>query len=175
MTREKRTASALDPSGLERLALRYVERFATSRGKLTQYLERKIRERGWDAAVAADPAGVAQRMADLRYVDDRAYAEAKVAAMTRRGLGARRVAIALRQAQIDEADTREVEPAVAEHAIDSALTFARRRRIGPFGPPGADRALREKQIAAMLRAGHGFDLSRKIVHAEREIGPDDLF
>ncbi|KTW08260.1 RecX family transcriptional regulator, partial [Sphingomonas sanguinis] len=32
---------------LERLALRYVERFATTEGKLVDYLTRKLRERGW--------------------------------------------------------------------------------------------------------------------------------
>ena len=29
------------------MALAYVARFATSRGKLVRYLDRKVRERGW--------------------------------------------------------------------------------------------------------------------------------
>ena len=86
------------------------------------------------------------------------------AAMARRGLGARRVAGALREAGIDEDDAEAIAPAIADRAVDAALAFARRKRIGPFAhrrrPIGR---LREKQIAAMLRAGHRFDLARRIV------------
>jgi regulatory protein len=175
MGRERRAIPPLDPPALERMALRYVERFATTRGRLTDYLTRKIRERGWAEGLApADPSALAARMADLGYVDDLAYAEAKAAAMARRGLGARRVAVALRAARVGAADTDEVAPGIAERAVESALTFARRRRIGPFGGAGVDRASRQKQLAQMLRAGHGFDLSRRIVDAVDEIDPEDL-
>ena len=70
MTRvPRRPVPALDRPALERLALRYVERFATTRGRLTDYLRRKIRERGWDGEMA-DPAAIAERMAELGYIDD---------------------------------------------------------------------------------------------------------
>ena len=170
--REKRTPPPLDAGSLERLALRYVERFATTQGKLADYLTRKIRERGWDG-VAADPRGLATRMADLGYVDDRAFAEAKAAALGRRGFGARRIGVALRQARVREEDTVELAPAIADRAVEAALTFARRKRIGPYGNGDTDRAVREKQFAAMLRAGHGFELSRRIIAAEpaEEVDP----
>ena len=174
MTRTNRVIPPLDIAALERLALRYVERFATTRGRLTDYLNRKIRERGWDGP-AGDPPALAQRMADLGYVDDRAYAEAKASAMARRGLGARRVSVALRQARVDEEDTDHIAPDIANRAVESALIFARRRRIGPYGPTLPERPQREKQLAQMLRAGHTLDLSRRIVNAEGEIDPDDLF
>jgi regulatory protein len=47
----------------------------------------------------------------------------------------------------------------------AALAMARRRGFGPFGQGGIDRAAREKQIAAMLRAGHGLDSARELVDA----------
>jgi len=173
MARPPRSLSPLDTAALERLALRYVERFATTRGKLSDYLGRKIRERGWQGP-APDPTALADRMAALGYVDDRAYAEAKAAALGRRGLGARRVAVALRQARVSEADAEEVAPAVAAQAIEAALLFARRRRLGPWGPPIADRSAREKQVAAMLRAGHGLAIARRIVTATEPPAPEDL-
>ncbi len=156
---------------MERLALRYVERFATTRGKLADYLVRKARERGWEgngsaATVAAELAG---KMAALGYVDDRAYAAAKAAALTRRGLGAGRVTMALRQARVGAEDVAAIQPAVVRDRIDSALAFARRRRIGPFAAQPAERQQREKQIGAMVRAGHSFALARLIVSA----GPGD--
>lgn len=162
MARNRPPPPALDAAALDRLALRYVERFATTRGKLAEYLRRKIRERGW-AGPPADPVALAERMAELGYVDDRSFAAARAGAMARRGLGARRIDGALRQAGVDEADREEIAPDIADGAVDAALSFARRRRIGPWGNGDTDRAVREKQVAAMLRAGHGFDLSRRII------------
>jgi regulatory protein len=76
--------------------------------------------------------------------------------------------MALRQAGIEAADAEALAPDIAGRAGQAALVFARRRRIGPFGPAGDDRAARERQLAAMLRAGHAFDLSRRIVAARSE-------
>ncbi|WP_368077257.1 regulatory protein RecX [Sphingomonas faeni] len=174
---ERAPLKPLDAAALERMALRYVERFATTRGRLTDYLMRKIRERGWDGgstAAPAEPAELAQRMADLGYVDDRAFAEQRAAAMQRRGLGARRVAGAFREAGIDEGDAESVAPAIADRAVESALAFARRKRIGPYGNGEGDRKLHEKQLAAMMRAGHRFDLARKIVAAPPSDTPESM-
>ncbi|MEI9928510.1 MAG: RecX family transcriptional regulator [Sphingomonas sp.] len=135
------------------MALRYVERYATTRGRLAAYLARKIRERGWDGQ-PADPAGLAQRLAELGYVDDRAFAEARAAAMGRRGLGARRIDQALRFAGIESEDAEAVAPAIAAEATASALAYARRRRIGPYGREVPDPRGCERQVAAMIRAGH---------------------
>src|SRR5690606_32415754 len=85
MTRDRRPIPTLDSASLERLALRYVERFATTRGKLAAYLARKIRERGREGD-PADPGAIAERFAELGYVNDRLFAEAKASSMTRRGL-----------------------------------------------------------------------------------------
>jgi regulatory protein len=159
--RERRPPPPLDPAALERLALRYVERFATTRGKLTEYLRRKIRERGWDGA-AADPVALSEKMAELGYIDDRAFGEARAAAMARRGLGKRRVTVAFYQAGIDDADAAALLPAIEDRALEAALIFARKKRIGPFALAMPDKALREKQIGMMIRGGHDFTLSRRI-------------
>ena len=175
MRNQRRPAPPLDQAKLERLALRYVERFATTRGRLSDYLRRKIRERGWDGA-PADVDALAERFAELGYVDDRAYAEAKATAMTRRGLGARRVADALRHARVEAEDLEAVTPEVEERAPESALAFAKRKRFGPFAARAPDRELLSKQLAAMARAGHGYDLSRRILQLPpgAEVDPDEF-
>ncbi len=160
----RRPLPPLDQPALERAALRYVERYATTRAKLVQYLNRKLRERGGDGAVDVD--GLADRMAELRYVDDRAFAEARVASMTRRGLGPQRVRDALRQAGVGEADASEFRETLAEGAEAAAVAFARRKRIGPYATAPVDRDRREKQIAAMVRAGHAPSVARRIVGLE---------
>jgi regulatory protein len=159
--RDRRPIPPLDPASLDRLALRYVERFATTRSKLTDYLRRKIRERGWEGQ-PADPAALAERLADLGYINDRLFAESKASSMARRGLGARRVNEALRHAGIDGDDAQAVAPQVAARRGETAVAFARRRRIGPFAATPADRALQAKQVSAMVRAGHSPDLAWRI-------------
>lgn len=166
--RDRTPPPPLDAAALERLALRYVERFATSRGRLADYLARKLRERG--AAGAVDPRAVAERMAERGYVDDAAFAEARARSMARRGLGSRRVTQTLRQAGI-EAD--EIARTADESSpVEAALTFARRRRIGPFATTPADPKTREKQIAALVRAGHGYALARRIAELPPGTGID---
>jgi regulatory protein len=162
MSSRRRPSTPLDRESLDRLALRYVERFATTRAKLAAYLDRKVRERGWTGP-PADTVEIAARMADLGYVDDRAFAEAKARSMARRGLGARRVAQAFHMAGIAADDAEAVAPDIADAAVEAALALARRKRIGPFAGAVPDRELREKQLAQMVRGGHAFALARQIV------------
>jgi regulatory protein len=147
---------------LEELALRYVGRYATSRAKLSSYLARKIRERGWGGEREPDVEALARRFCDLRYVDDSAYALMKSQSLSSRGYGRRRVDEKLRADGIGEEDSAPALDHADAHAVDAALRYARRRRIGPFATTEVDSKQREKAIAAMVRAGHSFALARKI-------------
>ncbi len=169
----RRPVPPLDRPALDRLALRYVERFATTRGKLAAYLTRKIRERGFDGT-PPDPAEIAERFAELGYVNDRLYAESKAAAMARRGLGARRVGEALRHAGVQPEDAEAIAPQVEARVGQSAIDFARRKRIGPFAAEPADRERIAKQVAAMVRAGHAPGLAWRLARMNPGDDPDFL-
>lgn len=171
-TRNNRDVPPLDGETLERLALDYAGRYAATRAKLRSYLLRKLRERGWGGAGEPPVERIVARFADLGYVDDRAFAAARADGLSRRGYGARRVSDALRQAGIDEADSAPALDAARGQALQAALRFAERRRIGPFAPEAADRPAREKALAAMLRAGHPLDLARRLVAAAPGAVPD---
>lgn len=153
----------LDRDRLQEMALRYVSRFATTRAKLLTYLHRKLRERGWAGEGEADPEALAERFVELGYVDDAAFARAKAGSLGARGYGARRVQQALTMAGVSEADSEEAKAAADASAVEAALRFARRRRIGPFADRTPEPAGREKAIAAMIRAGHSFSIARVIV------------
>ena len=165
--RRPRPPTPLDQARLEELALAYVARFATSAARLAAYLQRKLRERGWDGASEPDIEGVVARMVEHRYVDDAGFARARADGLRRRGYGARRVEQALRGAGIDE-DHRQAARGDAGAGRRAALVLARKRGFGPFGPERPDRERREKQIAAMLRAGHPLDSARQLVDAATE-------
>ena len=152
--------------------MHYVGRFATSRAKLVTYLNRKVRERGWAGTRPADPRAVAERLAGLGYIDDAAFAAAKARALGSRGYGARRVASALYAAGIGEEDRGGAMDAAEKGKVAAALRFAQRKRIGPYALAAVDPAVREKSIAAMIRAGHGFALARAIATLEPGNVPD---
>ncbi|HTM94745.1 MAG TPA: RecX family transcriptional regulator [Croceibacterium sp.] len=161
---QKRPPKPLDPRAFEELALGYVARFATSAARLEGYLARKLRERGWSGEGQPDVAGTVARLVGLGYIDDEAYARARSGGLLRRGYGQRRIGQALYAAGIDEEVREAVRPAPGE-ARAAALAMARKRRFGPYGQPGLDRTVREKQVAAMLRAGHPLDSARQLVDA----------
>lgn len=164
MRRGPRPRPALDEAALDALALRYVERFATTRAKLCAYLMRKLRERGWSGARPAEPEAIAERFAALGYVDDAAFALAKARSLAGRGYGRRRLADNLRVAGVDEQDGAAALDHAEREAVNAALRFAERRRIGPFATASpTDAKARDKAIGAMVRAGHGFALARAIV------------
>lgn len=166
--RTERKPKPLNAVKLEELGLTYVARFATSAAKLETYLKRKLRERGWDggddAGSGPDIAALVSRYVELGYVDDEAYARSKAGGLLRRGYGPRRVDQALGAAGISE-DIRDDVRAPPVEARRAAFAMARKRRFGPFGVEEPDRAAREKQLAAMLRAGHSLDSARELVNA----------
>lgn len=162
--RNRREPKPLDTARLDELALTYVARFATSAAKLERYLKRKLRERGWEGEREPDLAALVGRYVELGYVDDAAFARAKSGGLLRRGYGQRRVSEALREAGIEEAVREDVRPGEGAQRR-AALALARKRGFGPFGRESLDRERRQKQIAAMLRAGHPLDSAREMVDA----------
>lgn len=163
-SRKRRPPRPLDRARLEELALAYVARFATSAARLEAYIARKLRERGWEGDGEPDPGALVARFVELGYVDDAAFARARAGGLLRRGYGPRRVAEALGAAGIDEDIRQAVRAGEGEERL-AALALARKRGFGPFGAEPPDRARREKQIAAMLRAGHSFATARAMIDA----------
>jgi regulatory protein len=156
----------LTQARLEELALAYVARFATTQAKLRGYLQRKLRERGFEGEDEAPVEELVGRYVELGYVDDAAWARTKAGSLLRRGYGARRVGETLGQAGVAEELRGAVRPGEGAQRA-AALVLARRRRFGPFAVQASeDPKLRDKQIAAMLRAGHPLDIARRIVESE---------
>ena len=161
---DRRPPKPLDPKMLENLALRYVERFATTEGKLVDYLTRKLRERGWAGRGRPTRAGWRRGWSRSAISTTgpmrrpRRPRSPGGAGSAPRGAGASRRAGRGGGSRSDRTPGRR-------GGASRRPGLARRRRIGPFGEGEVDRAVREKQLAAMLRAGHAMELSRRIVSA----------
>jgi regulatory protein len=166
-----RNRPPLDAAAVERLAIEYVARYATSRAKLRAYLGRKMTERGWAGEGAPPIDSLVARLTDAGFIDDRAFAEARTASLGRRGYGAHRVSMALRAAGIDPEDSSSALENAAETEWSAGEAFARRRRIGPFAREAGDRDQRQKALAAMLRAGHPGHIARAFAYADPGVSP----
>ena len=170
-----------DPQTLERAALHYVGRYATTRAKLAAYLKRKLRERGWAGETAPQIDSLIKRFSDRGYVNDAVFAQARTESLLRRGYGSHRIEANLRAAGIDAATADGLRGDIAEAAERSAMAFAKRRKIGPFAGKRLNPEENRRAFAAMLRAGHGFEVARRILgqsaagdNAEEDIAWDDF-
>jgi regulatory protein len=150
---------AIDEALLERWALGYLERYASSAANLRRVLMRRVRrragadrERGRQAAPLID--ALVTRYLGAGLLDDAAYATARARRGHRRGASLRAIRADLAAKGVD---TQAVAGAVAtlcsaeaDADLAAACTFARRRRLGPYRSGAADR---NRELAAFARAG----------------------
>jgi regulatory protein len=155
---------------LQRAALAYLERFASSAANLKRVLQRRVarrcRLRGEDPeAFAPLVEAVVEKSRRSGLVDDAAYAEARVATLRRRGGSARAIRAKLAQKGIDRTTIAEALPEEPDAEENAAHALARRRRLGPYR--AEDRApAREKDLAALARAGFSFEIARRVIDGE---------
>lgn len=166
---------------LDRVALHYLERFASSTANLRRMLLRRV-----DASAQAhdtDPAqgrewveAMIERYTRQGLLNDAAYAEMKAGGLQRRGGSTRMIRQKLRAKGLDqtqvEAALEGLEGAESGEAdLAAAIAYARRRRLGGFridrdGTGAARTARRDKDIAAMARAGFDLETARRVVDAD---------
>ncbi len=156
----------LNSAKLRALTLYYVGRYATSRKKLKQYLERKVRERGWDDENQPDIAALVEEFASLSYVDDAFFAAHKARALLNRGYGLKRLEQEIYASGIEGEDQDEAIRILRDNQWQAADNFARKKRIGPYANASASREDKQKQLGAFLRAGHDIKIAQKFIQAE---------
>ncbi len=172
MTRKTRKTTA---RYLENAALGHLGRFATSaenlRRVLTRRVERSARFHGTDRAEGAVMVGeLIARFTGAGLLDDDAYAHAQAQSLHRRGASARMIGHRLRRkgvaAEVVEAAIEALSDDAFDLELEAAVNLARRRRLGPYRTAGTRVQWREKDLAALSRAGFSFAIARRIVEAE---------
>jgi regulatory protein len=159
---------------LENAALHYLERFASSSANLRRVLMRKVARSAYGHG--SDPAEGGRLVDALiaRYLaagllDDAGYAAQKAASLQRRGTsrhGIRgRLAVKGVEAEHVAAALERLEESAGESDLAAACAFVRRRRLGPYRPQAARIDQQRKDLAALARAGFGFDVARRVLAA----------
>ncbi|MGO4570646.1 regulatory protein RecX [Microvirga sp. 2TAF3] len=160
------------PAYLQRAAMAYLERYASSAENLRRVLKRKVdkrcRLRGEEPAEFYEAIDeVVEKSLRSGLVDDTRYAEARVATLRRRGGSARAIRAKLSLKGIDRATIATALEGEEGDEEQAARALARRRKLGPYRP-GERAPYRDKDLAALARAGFSFDIARRIVDGERE-------
>jgi regulatory protein len=167
-----RPPKAVTPAYLERAALHYLERYASSADNLRRVLLRKARRRrgpdaepdpGLESAIAA----VVERVVRSGLVNDASFAGAKVSSLTRRGTSTRAMRPRLKAKGVAE-DLVAIALADAPDDLALALRHAERKRLGPYRIQ-PDPGRRERDVAALCRAGFPYRVAARVVDGS---GPD---
>lgn len=161
-----------NPDRLKRQAFHHLERWPTTRANLRRVLRRKVARavphhvfeveeaHAWIEAVLDD-------LERIGVLNDTRWALDKARSGIRKGQSPRQVRANLR--------AKGIAPELVEQALDAvegdtelraAVTYARKRRLGPFAPPGRSPEQRTKDLARLARRGFSYDVARRVLDAE---------
>ncbi len=169
---KKRAPRKATPKYLENAALHYLSRYATSAENLRRVMMRKVDRSARFHDTDAEEGQVhvedmIRRFMASGLLNDAAYARARAESLHRRGNSARMIRSKLRQKGVAQDVIGLALEALGEDAAETELAaaaaYARRRRFGPYAArkPSADQ--REKQLAALSRAGFSYDVARRVL------------
>jgi regulatory protein len=173
-SRRRRGPKPATAAHLEKAALHYLERYASSSGNLRRVLLRKVaRSAQLHGSDADEGAGIVDalvaRLLRSGLLDDRAYATQKATSLRRRGtsrFGIRgKLASKGVAGELVEETLAGLDAEAGGGELAAACALVRRRRLGPCRAPAERARFREKDLAALARAGFGFDLARRVLAA----------
>lgn len=172
--RHRRAAKKATPKYLENVALWYLQRFAASAESMRRVLMRRVADsaRAHDTDRAEGAAMVEDIVARFRrsgLLDDRAYAAGRALSLHRRGVSEQGIRARLRAKGVEREEIEAAVAGLAEEAAEpdlaAAVSYARRRRIGPYRTRGDRGDLRERDLAALARQGFDYDTARRVIDA----------
>ncbi|WP_421996403.1 RecX family transcriptional regulator [Reyranella sp.] len=182
----KRPARPITATYLRNAAAFYLERYPATAEGLRRVLARRVARAVRNDApvmegVEQEIEAIVARFVAAGMIDDEAFAQTKARALHRRGTSTRLTRRRLQLAGVD-AETldrafagldRELDTDPAERERRAAVALARRRRLGPFRLPEQRRERRDRDLAAMARAGFDLDLARRVIDAPSAESLDD--
>jgi len=162
------------PKRLENAALHYLARYSSLAENLRRVLMRRVdrstRQHGTDPEEGtAFVDDLIARYSKAGLLNDTRFAEGRARSLLERGVSPRAIRLRLREKGVASETVEAVLLDLVEDKGDiewaAAVALAKRRRIGPFRK--SDRqSVREKDLAALARAGFSYDVAQRVVDAE---------
>ena len=168
--KRKRPAKKITPQRLKNIGLYYLKRFESSVENLRSVLQKRVNQYAkenpefnkqeayqWVENVLAE-------FEKLHYLDDERFTEIKVRHYLAVGKPARYIQNKLRENGVANAQIDEMLDDFGYNQQEMALKLAKRKKIGPFRPNEEARKLnRQKDMAALIRAGFDYDVVAEIM------------
>ena len=168
--KRKRPAKKITPQRLKNIGLYYLKRFESSVENLRSVLQKRVNQYArenpefnkqeayqWVENVLAE-------FEKLHYLDDERFTEIKVRHYLAVGKPARYIQNKLREKGVANAQIDEMLDDFGYNPQEMALKLAKRKKIGPFRPNEEARKLnRQKDMAALIRAGFDYDVVAEIM------------
>jgi len=159
---------------LRRAALHYLERYSVPAAQLQRVLLRKVerssRHHGLEAQSFRTMVDeIVTSCVASGLVDDRRFAEARAQSLRRKGRSARAVAAGLAAKGVGRELVTQTVTVDPQAELEAARIAARRKRLGPWSR-GDRAAQRQKDIAALARAGFSLAIARAVIDDAGESG-----
>ena len=160
---------------LNNVALHYLSRYSATTDSLRKVLMRRVvasaRAHGTDPEEGtAWIETLIIKFQTLGYLNDRAYAENRTRSLLARGSSSLAVAMKLREKGVGADNIEAALETAREDALDldlvAAAALARRRRLGPYRRDDEREERRDRDLAALARAGFSYDIAKRIIEAE---------
>jgi regulatory protein len=146
----------IGPELLERWAIHYLGRYASSAENLRRVLVRRVRRHMPEKLPQVSPLidALVTRYCESGLLDDAKYAAGRVQSLHRRGASLNAIRAQLAAKGIASSHiagaVSELHSDAADPDFAAACVFARRRRLGPYRRAAADHA---RELGAFARAG----------------------
>lgn len=174
---EPKIPKPVTQQSLRNAALRYVDRFATSRDNLRSVLMRRVHTSHHHHDTSIEEAVIwieelLDKLEKAKFINDQSYAEMRAGSLHRKGNSVRVISMKLKEKGLSEdniskaLDTLRLETDSTNLERDAALILAKRRRMGPWRAPEKRAEMKDKDLARLARAGFSYDLAREIIEAE---------
>jgi len=160
---------------LRHIALYYLERFESSEDNLRAVLRRRIDKYAFfDKTYNPTQAyqwveEVISECVQKNFVNNERFADFKISSYLQAGKSRRYIEQKLKQKGIDEKIISELLDNSAYSEFDTALNFARKKKIGRFHENDETRINnRQKDLATLIRAGFDYDIAKEILEPSND-------
>jgi len=169
----KRAPKIPTKTRLRNIALYYLDRFESSEQNLRTVLIRRIDKY---AFINKDynPEQAYQWVEEIveecqkqKFIDDKRFAEFKINGYLDSGKSKRYIEQKLKQKGIAEAVISQIFDNSSYSELDTALQFAKKKKIGRFRKDEEEqKENRQKDLATLVRAGFDYDIAKTVLEKE---------
>ena len=174
--KKRRPTPPLSVKWLTLEAVRHLERWPSSERRIRELLWKRVkRAQSFHGGTAGEAAPMVNEAMDALIesgmVDDGRFAQLWVSSLRRRGTSSRMIQQKLRTKGVS---LEHIQAAMADYEDDdgedpekaSARAYARRRRLGVYRqPPDDSYERRQKDLAAMARAGFSYSVASDVLES----------